>query len=65
LIRKDYLIYNDIFFDEDAQAPVVDEPFFIKLNNSAERAVGIPDALYFDTLKSGLFSGYARMELLA
>ena len=64
LIKKALISYNDIVFKNDTDESVVDEDFVLKMYTVTEKGMCIHDILYYDIMKSALFSGYARMELL-
>ena len=51
-------------FDESAKAPVIDEAFVTKARLTARRSMYIKKPVYYDTVKSCIFSGYPMMELL-
>ena len=64
LFDKRFLIANGIYLDKEKDASAADEDFLFRAQINAERLMCIEDRLYYDIVKSCIFSGYSRMDLL-
>lgn len=65
LYKKEFIERNIISFSETEDSPYIDEEFIFNVNITARRAMYVSDVLYFDRVKSLIFSGYSMIDLLS
>ena len=64
MYKRAFLEKYGLSFDESEKAPVIDEAFVTKARLTARRSMYVKEPVYYDTVKSCIFSGYPMMELL-